>query len=151
MTVHVGREAADRIGAAAELGDDVEHRKVGQVVADEDRMPAGEWWELHQRPDCVALVDRGWFDIDDEFSGKYLGGVLREASTNRANRAQHARFARGRLPVVQGKRIALVLDQDARCQRCDFRERAFEVIAQWYGPRLHRRVATPAHLDRKSV
>src|SRR6185437_15863188 len=58
MTVHVGREAADRIGAAAELGDDVEHRKVGQVIADEDRMPAGEWWELHQRAHGVALVDR---------------------------------------------------------------------------------------------
>ena len=64
---------------------------------------------------------------------------------NRANASQHARFCSRREPVVQRKRIALVLDQDARCQRCDFRERAFEVIAQWYGPRLHRRVATRAH------
>src|SRR5580698_1777965 len=77
MAVDVDRHPADGESQAAELRNDAEHRLVGSVVADEDRIALRERCAPHQFADGIGLADAARLDLDDEFAGQYLDGARR--------------------------------------------------------------------------
>ena len=79
MAVDARDDAADRKAQAAELGNDAEHRLIGNVVANENRAPAAKWCMLHQLYHRRRLADARRLDLDNGFAGQHLdraGGQL---------------------------------------------------------------------------
>ncbi len=59
MSIDVRHNPADRKSQAAELRNDAEHRLIGRIVADKNRIAAGERRMAHQFADRIGLVDAG--------------------------------------------------------------------------------------------
>ena len=101
---------------AVEIGQDLEHAEIRHVVTDKNRAALGERRIGHQFPDGGRLGKAGLLDLDNEFAGSNsIDGEFMLAQSLAAAARTMASF--GRQPVVQRKRIALVLEDRRRSRR----------------------------------
>ena len=114
----------------AESGNDVEHRLVGGVVADEDRMPTGERRVPHQGVDRVAFVDAGGFDLEHELARQDVDGMVRLPRADAFDGRLQRRPQMRRKAVMQRQRITLVLDQNTGPEFAQGRKRALQFGAE---------------------
>ena len=127
--------AADGEAFAADCRQRLEHRFIGDVVAEKHRRAAGERRLRHQIAHRVAFVDARTLDLEHRLAEQQFGRLVRKGRAGgRDVVAQRLGLLR-RLAIMQRDRITLVLVFEPGAER----NRAGQMPAQRFGQVRHAR------------